>query len=115
MHTVAQLDESAVTWDNFVEYLNDAVETLSRVWGAISHLHHVVDTDPWRTVYNEFLPQVTEFWTELGQNESILTHYQTLSQQPVFSTLTPTRQRIVTNALRDFQLSGALLQGEART
>jgi oligopeptidase A len=108
------LDEQAVNWDNFVEYLNNAVEALSRVWGVVTHLHHVVDNEQWRAAYNEFLPQVTEFWTELGQNERILAHYQTLAKEPMFSSLTPTRQRIVTNALRDFALSGALLQGAAR-
>ena len=115
MHTVENMPESAVTWDKFVEYLNDAVEYLSRVWGVVSHLHHVADTDEWRAVYNEFLPEITEFWTELGQNEAILAHYQTLSKEPLFSKLTPTRQRVVDNALRDFELSGALLQGPARS
>ena len=114
MDTVVRLDEQAVNWDNFVEYLNDAIEALSRVWGVVTHLHHVVDNEQWRAAYNEFLPQVTEFWTELGQNETLLAHYQALAKEPMFSSLTPTRQRIVTNALRDFALSGALLKGEAR-
>ena len=114
MNVVEHLDEQAVNWDNFVEYLNNAVEALSRVWGVVTHLHHVVDNEQWRAAYNEFLPQVTEFWTELGQNERILAHYQTLAKEPMCSSLTPTRQRIVTNALRDFALSGALLQGAAR-
>ena len=114
MENVVNLQVAEVNWDRFVEYLNDAMEPLSRVWGVVSHLHHVADTDEWRAAYNEFLPQVTEFWTELGQNETILAHYQILAKEPMFSSLTPTRQRIVINALRDFELSGALLQGEAR-
>ncbi len=112
--TVEQLPADQVSWDNFVEFLNDKVETLSRIWGEVTHLHHVVDNDEWRAEYNRFLPEVTEFWTQLGQNETIMAHYQTLAQEPMFSALTPTRQYIVKNALRDFALSGALLQGDAR-
>ena len=114
VQAVTQLAPAQITWDNFVELLNDKTEQLSRIWGAVSHLHHVVDNEQWREQYNQFLPEITEFWTELGQNEAIMAHYQTLAQDPNFSALTPTRQYIVTNALRDFALSGALLQGEAR-
>ncbi len=115
VRAVALRTEAELTWDNFVEFLNDPVEDLSRVWGAVSHLHHVVDTDEWRAAYNDLLPEITEFWTELGQNEAILKHYQTLSQPERLSQLSATRQHIVHNALRDFALSGALLQGDART
>ena len=111
---VEQLPATQITWDNFVEFLNDAVERLSRIWGAVTHLHHVVDNDAWRAAYNQLLPEVTEFWTQLGQNETLLAHYQTLGQEAQLAQLTPTRQHIVRNAVRDFALSGALLKGEAR-
>ena len=115
VQTVTELAPEQITWDHFVEYLNDKTEQLSRIWGAVTHLHHVVDNDQWREQYNRFLPEISEFWTHLGQNEVIMSHYQTLAQEPNFSALTPTRQYIVTNALRDFTLSGALLQGDARS
>ena len=114
VQTVEKLSSEQITWDNFVEFLNDKVEPLSRIWEAVKHLHHVVDNEQWREQYNRFLPEITEFWTQLGQNETIMAHYQTLAQEPNFAALSPTRQHIVTNALRDFTISGALLQGEAR-
>ena len=114
VQTVEQLSPEQITWDNFVEFLNDKAEQLSRIWGAVTHLHHVVDSEQWRAEYNRFLPEITEFWTQLGQNETIMAHYQTLAQASNFAALTPTRQHIVTHALRDFALSGALLKGEAR-
>ena len=43
-----------------------------------------------------------------------MAHYQTLAQRADFASLTPIRQHIVSNALRDFELSGALLKGDAR-
>lgn len=114
VQAMEQLAPEQITWDNFVEYLNDKTEQLSRIWGAVTHLHHVVDNEQWRVEYNRFLPEITEFWTQLGQNETIMAHYQTLAQASNFAALTPTRQHIATNALRDFALSGALLKGEAR-
>ena len=114
VQAMEQLAPEQITWDNFVEYLNDKTEQLSRIWGAVTHLHHVVDNEQWRAEYNRFLPEITEFWTQLGQNETIMAHYQTLAQTSNFAALTPTRQHITTNALRDFALSGALLKGEAR-
>ncbi len=75
VQTVEQLSPEQITWDNFVEFLNDKAEQLSRIWGAVTHLHHVVDSEQWRAEYNRFLPEITEFWTQLGQNETIMAHY----------------------------------------
>src|SRR3954453_9847160 len=67
---VARLEalSDQVTWDNFVVPLDDATERLGRAWGIVGHLNAVVDTPELRAAYNENLPKVTEFWTELGQN-----------------------------------------------
>ncbi|HEX7645938.1 MAG TPA: oligopeptidase A, partial [Noviherbaspirillum sp.] len=62
----APMDE--VTWDDFVEPLENSTERLSRAWGVVGHLNAVVDTPELRAAYNENLPKITEFWTELGQN-----------------------------------------------
>ncbi len=103
------------TWQAMVEPLEAATERLGRAWGVVSHLNAVADTPELRAAYNAALPQVTEFWTRLGQDEGLLRQYQRLHDGPDVARLTPTRQRIVEHALRDFRLGGALLQGEART
>ena len=98
-----------VSWDSFITPLEAATEQLSRVWGVVSHCHHVIDSAEWREAYNAQLEEVTVFWTTLGQSETLLAHYQTLASEPNFSQLTATRQHIIRQALRDFELSGALL------
>ena len=98
-----------VHWDSFITPLEAATEQLSRIWGVVSHYHHVVDTAEWREAYNAHLEEVTVFWTTLGQSEMLLSHYQTLAKEPHFSQLSTTRQHIIHQALRDFKLSGALL------
>jgi oligopeptidase A len=98
-----------VSWDSFVVPLEETTERLGRAWGVVNHLNHVMDTPELRAVYNENQPKVTEFWTELGQNEALFGKYKQLHASAEFATLSPARKRIVENALRDFRLGGAEL------
>ena len=108
---VARLEgpQSQVTWDNFVEPLEQSTERLGRAWGIVGHLNAVVDTPELRAAYNESLPKVTEFWTALGQNLALYAKYKALKDGVGFADLSPARQRIVENAMRDFRLGGAEL------
>ena len=100
---------ASVSWDNFVEPLENATEKLGRVWGIVGHLNAVVDTPEMRAAYNENQPAITEFWTELGQNLALFASYKALHDAPEFASLPEARKTIVQNALRDFRLSGAEL------
>jgi oligopeptidase A len=108
---VTQLEAplDTVTWDNFVVPLEEATEQFGRAWGVVNHLNHVMDTPELRAVYNENQPKVTEFFTELGQNEALFAKYKALHASPEFVNLSPARKRIVDNALRDFRMGGAEL------
>jgi oligopeptidase A len=105
----ARGEDGSVSWDNFVVPLEEATERLGRAWGVVNHLNHVMDTPELRAVYNENQPKVTEFWTELGQNEALFDKYKILRASGEYVNLTPARKRIVENALRDFRLGGAEL------
>ena len=102
------------TWAAVVDPLNLATERLSHAWGMVGHLNAVADTPELRTAFNAMLPEVTEFWTELGLDTGLHAQYKRLSESVEFTHLSTTRQRIISHALRDFRLSGAELQGEAR-
>ncbi len=103
-----------VTWQNFVTPLENATELLGRAWGIVGHLNNVADTPELRAVYNENQPKVTEFWTELAQNEALFAKYKALQASPEFATLSPARKRIVENAIRDFRMGGAELPAEQK-
>ncbi|HYD81252.1 MAG TPA: M3 family metallopeptidase [Paucimonas sp.] len=105
---------AAVTWDNFVEPLEDSTEKLSRAWGAVGHMNAVVDTPELRAAYNENLPKITEFWTELSQNLALFEKYKALRASAEYDALPQARKRIVENALRDFRLGGAELPEEKK-
>jgi oligopeptidase A len=108
---VQQLEDGDQTpeWDLFVQPLELSTERLGRAWGVVSHLNSVVDTPELRAAYNENQPKVTEFWTELGQNLKLFERYKALKASAGFHTLSPTRQKIIENAIRDFRLGGAEL------
>ena len=103
------------SWENVITPLEQATEQLGRAWGMVGHLNSVMDSPALRAAYNENLPIVTAFWTELGQNLALYNQYKALAAQPEFKTLPAARQQIIHHALRDFRLSGAELTGSAQT
>ena len=94
--------------------LDVATERLGRGWGAVSHLNAVADTPALRAAYTENLPKVTEFHTRLGANEALYAKYKAIAASPAAALLPAPRRKALANALRDFVLSGAELQGAAR-
>jgi oligopeptidase A len=113
---VARLVEAntPVTWSGFVQPLEDANERLSRAWGVVAHLHAVLDSPELREAYKANQPKVVQYWTELGQNVRLFEKYKALRAAPEFEQLTGEQARIITNELRDFRLSGAELEPEAK-
>ncbi|MDH4189689.1 MAG: M3 family metallopeptidase [Betaproteobacteria bacterium] len=113
---LAQVTAPAVApgWDSIVAPLEDANERLSRAWGQVSHLHAVLDSPALRAAYNESLPKITQYWTELSQHGALFEKYRHLFSSSEFARLVPARRRIVENALRDFRLGGAELPSQHR-
>ena len=98
-----------VNWANFVEPLENATEQLGRAWSIVGHLNSVVDTPELRATYNENQPKLVEFWTALGQNLALFDKYKAVQNSAEFAQLSTARQKVITNAVRDFRLSGAEL------
>ncbi|HEX2530743.1 MAG TPA: M3 family metallopeptidase [Burkholderiaceae bacterium] len=103
-----------VTWQNFVEPLEDTTEKLGRAWGVVGHLNAVMDRPELRAAYNENLPKITEFWTALSQNLALFEKYKALRAGTEYDSLSPARKKIIENALRDFRLGGAELPDDKK-
>src|SRR5438552_3650638 len=112
--TIERVTGAPVTWESFVAPLEDANERIGRAWGQVSHLHAVLDSPELRDVYNANLPKITQYWTELGQNQALFGKYRALAASAQFAALSKARKRIVENALRDFRLGGAELPPEKK-
>jgi len=100
-------DAGEPTWQNFVVPLDDSVERLRRAWGQVAHLNAVANSPQLRDAYNENLPQVTQLYADLAQNEALHSRYKALKAAPAFSGLTEAQRKLVDNELRDFRLGGA--------
>jgi oligopeptidase A len=110
----ATSDEVPADYDAISAVLDVATERLGRAWGAVGHLNAVADTPELRAAYTANLPKVTEFHTRLGADERLYAKYKAIAASPKASTLSAPRQRALSNAIRDFVLSGAELCGDAK-
>ncbi|WP_374668367.1 M3 family metallopeptidase [Ramlibacter sp.] len=97
-------------WTAMSRVLDVATERLGRAWGAVSHLKSVADTPELRAAYNAALPRVTDFWTRLGADERLYAKYKAMDP----AALNAEQRQARTNAMRNFVLSGAELQGAAK-
>ncbi|MBH1964453.1 MAG: M3 family metallopeptidase [Comamonadaceae bacterium] len=97
-------------WDTLARTLDVVTERLGRAWGVVGHLNAVADTPELRAAYNAELPKITEFWTRLGSDERLYEKYKALNP----SALNTEQRQALKNALRNFVLGGAELQGAAK-
>ena len=102
------------TWDNFAQPLEDLNEMLARMWSSVSHLNSVMNSEKLREAYNDALPKITDFYTELTQDERVYRGYKAIAAAPEFETLSAPRKKILENHIRDFRLAGAELHGAAK-
>jgi oligopeptidase A len=102
------------TWDAFVAPIDDANERLSRAWGQVGHLNAVMNSPQLREVYNANLPRVTQYYTELSQDERLYAKFKALRAAGEYGRLGAEQRRIIDNELRDFRLGGAELAPEQK-
>lgn len=97
-------------WTALAGRLDVTTEKLSRAWGAVGHLNSVADTPELRAAYNAVLPKVTDFWTRLGSDERLYAKYKAIDA----GKLSAEQRQALKNAVRNFVLGGAELQGAAK-
>ncbi len=89
--------------------LDVALERLTRAWAVVSHLNAVNSTPELRAAYNDNLGRVNDFYTQLGADPRLYAKYKAVARSS--TPLKPSQQRALGNAMRDFVLSGAELEG----
>ena len=103
------------SWENLIQPLEEAGDHLNRIWSPVSHMNSVVNSEALRAAYNACLPKLSEYSTELGQNEQLFHAYQKIKEDHAgFARLSVAQQKIIDNALRDFHLSGVDLSAEKK-
>ncbi|MDD2865117.1 MAG: oligopeptidase A [Methylococcales bacterium] len=102
------------TWENLIEPIETAEDRLNKAWSPVSHLNSVMNNDELREAYNACLPKLSDYATEMGQNEKLFHAYESIVSRETFSDLSKAQQKVLTNALRDFKLSGVALPEEKK-
>ena len=92
-------------FDTLVAPVEDMEHELSRVWSPVSHLQGVLESREWRDAYNEALPLLTEYGTELSQNTRLQRAYAQVDDRLPADAGTAQRST-VEHALREFRLAG---------
>jgi oligopeptidase A len=113
IETLATSNE-APTWNNFALKLEDHSEKLNRAWSQVGHMNAVVNSPELREAYNENLAKLTDFGSDVSQDERLYAKYKAIQTSTAFSSLTPTQQKIINNEVRDFKLGGAELPEEQK-
>ena len=94
------------TWDNLLHPLEELDERLRRAWSPVNHLHAVADNTELRDAYNKCQPKLTEYATEMGQNETLYNAYRGIAASNACAQFSQAQKKIIDNALRDFRLTG---------
>ncbi|HEY7377176.1 MAG TPA: M3 family metallopeptidase [Steroidobacteraceae bacterium] len=107
------LASGASTFRSLVEPIEAMQHRLQRTWSPASHLNGVVNSPALRTAYNICLPLISEYQTELGQNEALYRAYAAILEHEGRN-LDGTQRKLLDNALRDFRLAGVALDPECK-
>ncbi|MBW4499090.1 MAG: M3 family metallopeptidase [Scytonema hyalinum WJT4-NPBG1] len=102
------------TWSGLVEPLEKLTQRLNWSWGVVSHLMGVKNSPELREAYENVQPLVVQFSNKLSQSQPIYNAFKAVRASDTWATLDSAQQRIVESAIRDAELSGVGLQGEAR-
>ncbi|OHC28268.1 MAG: oligopeptidase A [Pseudomonadales bacterium RIFCSPHIGHO2_02_FULL_60_43] len=100
------------SWDGLVLALDELGARLGRAWSPVSHLNAVCNSAELRAAYEACLPKLSEYWTEIGQNQPLFQAYQALAESPAAAGFDVAQKTILEHALRDFRLSGIDLPAE---
>ncbi len=97
------------TYANFVKPFEMIDERLEWFFTPISHLNSVNNSEQTQKVYADALPMLTEYGTEVSQNEDIYQAFKTIKENET-DTLNQEQNQVLDHNIRDFELSGAHLE-----
>ena len=97
------------TYQNFLTPYQELSLELEFYFTPIAHFNYVVNSEDTEKVYNELLPILTEYSTELSQNEEIYNVFKEI-QQVEQDSLNQEQNKVLKDALQSFELSGVGLE-----
>jgi oligopeptidase A len=105
---------ATVSWETFVLPLRQISRRLDRIWGAVTHLMGVKNSDELRAAHDLVQPEIVEFQLRLSQSRSVYDSWQKLRATGESELNSPARRRIAAAAIRDAELAGVALNGDPK-
>ncbi len=107
-------NRDAPSWHGFALKLEDLDEKISRAWSQVGHMNAVVNSPELREAYNDNLAKLTDFYSDLAQDERLYAKYKAIQASAEFKHLNQAQQKIISNEVRDFKLGGAELPADKK-
>jgi oligopeptidase A len=104
-----QQNENVPTWQSLIYPLEEIDNRISRVWSPVSHLNSVVNSEELRKAHDTCILKLSEYSTELSQNEDLYKAYKKIKQSDEFTGYILAQKKSIENALLQFKLSGVAL------
>ena len=105
--SISQITSSSISdWESLIKPLSLMEDRLSKAWSPVSHLNSVLSSDGLRAAYENCLPGLSEYATEMGQNAELFQAYRSVRQSDEFCDLDEAQQKAITDALKHFVLAG---------
>ena len=101
------------TYKNFVLPFAEIGEKINEFITPIFHLDSVKNSKITSKVYEECLPLISKYESEISQNENIYTSFKNI-QSNKKSTLNNIQLKVLENEIRDFELSGCQLENNKK-
>ncbi|PRM92374.1 peptidase M3 [Arcobacter cryaerophilus gv. occultus] len=101
------------TYKNFVLPFAEIGEKINEFITPIFHLDSVKNSKITSKVYEECLPIISKYESEISQNDNIYTSFKNI-QSNEKSTLSNIQLKVLENEIRDFELSGCQLENNKK-
>ncbi|MGF1727450.1 oligopeptidase A [Photobacterium nomapromontoriensis] len=98
--------DAAPSWETICVPLAETDDRLSRIWSPIGHLNGVKNSPELRDAYESCLPLLSDYSTWVGQHKGLYDAYKAIKADAGFAVLSQAQQKSITDALKDFELSG---------
>ena len=123
---LASLEESlasaeksgTLTLDQVVPPLEKLSDPLGRVWGQVNHLKGVADSEELRAAHEKMQPRVVEVSQRISSSAPIYAAFKALRDGKAgqsWEAFSEAEQRVIEGAVKDAELSGVGLEGDAKT
>ncbi|MDV6235192.1 M3 family metallopeptidase [Leptospira ellisii] len=100
-------------YESVIRPLNDLVQEMQIEFTVLSHLNSVKNSKEIQALYSDTLPEITAFYSDLGQNEELNLVYQEILKNES-ATLDGPRRKVLTDSILQFRLSGIGLPPEVK-